>query len=75
MLNKIYLLTILEMVKFKVQKNRNNTTSTKSNLEVWVDVLGKFWMMGVGGKVQFGKVEQNGKWMNPRQFGKRIESK
>jgi hypothetical protein len=32
-------------------------------------------MMGVGGKVQFGKVEQNGKWMNPRQFGKRIESK
>ncbi len=26
--------------------------------------------MGVGGKVRFGKVEQHGKWMNPRQFGK-----
>ncbi len=65
MLNKIYPLRILEVVKFKVQKNRNNTTSTKANLEVWVDLLGKFWMMDVGGKV-----EQHGKWMNPRQFGK-----
>ncbi len=58
------------MVESKVQKNRNNTTSTKAHLEVWVDLLGKIWMMGVGGKVQFGKVEQHGKWMNPRQFGK-----
>jgi len=37
---------------------------------VWVDLLGKIWMMGEGGKVQFGKVEQHGKWMTPRQFGK-----
>jgi hypothetical protein len=27
-------------------------------------------IFGVGGKVQFGKIEQHGKWMNPRQFGK-----
>jgi hypothetical protein len=56
MMNQIYPLRILEMVKFKVLQNRNNTTSIKANLEVWVNLLGK--------------VEQHGKWMNPRQFGK-----
>lgn len=38
-------------------------------------ILGKIWMMGVGGKVQFGKSWATWKMDEPKTIWERIESK